>query len=97
MADTNRVTQLTDKYYLVRDSFQMWISVKANGPKGDYFKRITGYYTNFEGLMQGFAEEKIKTTEAKDATRLLKLFTNAEKELKILGSEIGQKLDGRVN
>lgn len=93
MADKNRVTQLTDKYYLVRDAYQMWISVKANGPKGEYFKRVTGYYTGFGSLLAGFAELKIRTVEAKNAERYIANLKAAAKELKDLGAAIGSELE----
>lgn len=94
MAD--RVTQITDKYYLFRDPYQMWISVKMKSKKeDDYYRRVTGYHTTYESLLRGFIDAKLKGVEAKNAERILANIKSAANEVKKLAGELGRELDRR--
>ena len=84
---------LTYHRYLCKDAFQMW-KKKKKSIKGEIqYERITGYYTTYESLLDGFIREQGKKTKGKDAEEALAEFAKVEKDMRKIARMIGKELD----
>lgn len=84
---------LTYNRYLCKDAFQMWIA-KEKSIKGEtQYERITGYYTTYESLLDGFIREQGKKTKGKDVEEALAEFAKVEKDMRKIARMIGKELD----
>lgn len=92
-ADRQIRIPLTYHRYLVKDAFQMWIA-KEKKVKGEtQYERITGYYTTYESLLDGFVREQGKKTGGEDLESALAEFAKVEKDMRRIAKIIGKELD----
>ena len=92
-ADRQVRISLTRNRYLVKDAFQMWIA-KEKKVKGEVqYERISGYYTTFESLLDGFIREQGKKTGGEDLESALTEFAKLEKDMRRIAKIIGKELD----
>ncbi len=78
---------------LIRDAYCMWIAQKVAGKDKDRFKRLTGYYTTYEDLFDGYVREFGRQTKGDTIYDCLEEFRKIEKELRAMGRAIGKALD----
>lgn len=92
-ADRQVRISLRRNRYLVKDAFQMWIA-KEKRVKGEtQYERISGYYTTFESLLDGFIREQGKKTGGEDLESALTEFAKLEKDMRRIAKIIGKELD----
>lgn len=89
------------KYILKSDALCMWIEEKRNGKTKDgketeTTKRVTGYATNFETLINSFMQRKIRASEAECVQELLEDMAVIEEDMKHIADSIGKELDRKV-
>lgn len=92
-ADRQVRIPLTYNRYLCKDAFQMWIA-KEKKVKGEIqYERITGYYTTYESLLDGFIREQGKKTKGNSIEEALMEFAKVEKDMRKIARMIGKELD----
>lgn len=92
-ADRQVRISLTKNRCLCKDAFQMWIA-KEKKVKGEtQYERISGYYTTFESLLDGFIREQGKKTSGEDLESALTEFAKLEKDMRRIAKIIGKELD----
>lgn len=85
------------KYRLNSDSLCYWIDEKKKGDKAkeEYWERITGYYKDFDALMDNFICCKVRKSGATDMKDAVKDIDNAVKEArKIVREYVKAKVKG---
>ena len=88
---------LTYNRHLCKDAFQMWIA-KEKSVKGEIqYERITGYYTTYGSLLDGFIREQGKKTKGKDVEEALAEFAKIEKDMRKIAKIIGKELDNEAD
>ena len=94
-ADRQVRIPLTYNRYLCKDAFQMWIA-KEKKVKGEIqYERISGYYTTYESLLDGFIREQGKKTGGEDLESALMEFARVEKDMRKIARMIGKELDAK--
>lgn len=91
--DRRSALQLSRNKYLMRDAFQMWIATKAKSNGKDIFRRISGYYSTYESLFEGYVREQGKLISGDTVEEQLAEFAKMEKQLKSYAKKIGKELD----
>ena len=92
-ADRQVRISLTKNSFQCKDAFQMWIA-KEKKVKGEtQYERISGYYTTFESLLDGFIREQGKKTGGEDIESALTEFAKLEKDMRRIAKMIGKELD----
>lgn len=81
----------------MRDPFQMWIATKAKTKDKEVFRRISGYYTTYESLFEGYVREQGKMLSGDTVEEQLKEFAKMEKQLKSHAKKIGKELGEKVS
>lgn len=84
---------LTYNRYLCKDTYQMWIAKEKKAKGETQYERITGYYTTYESLLDGFVREQGKKTKGKDVEEALAEFAKVEKDMRKIARMIGKELD----
>ena len=92
--------KLSKGKYLIRDSYCMWIAQHAPGKTKagddvDRYKRLTGYFTTYEDLLDGYVRDLGRQTKGNTIQEHLEDFKAIEKELRSLGRTIGKALDAK--
>lgn len=95
----DRTTQieLTHNRVLVKDDYSMWISKKKTVKGEESLERITGYYSTFESLFEGYVREQGKQLKSQDVESALAEFAKLEKDLRRIAKIIGNELDKAVS
>ena len=88
-----RKTQLTAKTYLIRDGLQMWLAEKKISKGEEYFRRVSGYYTTYSSLLEGYIREQGTKMGGEDLEEALKKFAGLEKKLREYAKTLGKALD----
>ena len=79
--------------FLVKDQYSMWIA-KEKTIKGEtQYERISGYYSTFESLLDGFIREQGKKTKGDTVEEALAEFAKLEKDMRKIARTIGKELD----
>ena len=86
---------LSKKTYLCKDAFQMWIAQVRKVKGEEQYQRVSGYYTTFESLFDGYVREQGKKTGGEDAEEALAKFAKVEKDIRKIARTIGKELDAR--
>lgn len=91
--ETTSRLQIKGSKYLCRDAYCMWIARrKVTGGK-EFYERITGYYSTFEALMEGYARENARRVQGDTVTECLNNLIALERDLREMGRKIGKELD----
>lgn len=87
--------QINKNTYLCRDVFQMWLATKRKTKADDkeYYVRTSGYYTTFQGLLDGYIRDRAKNVIGDSVEETLQNFASVEKELRSLARKLGKELD----
>lgn len=75
------------KYTIKSDKFCAWVEeeakIKDGKRKGETeTRRVTGYFRNFEQVLDDFIETKVKGSDAKSVEEVLKILDRATKDAK---------------
>lgn len=88
-----RITKINGKTYLVRDGLQMWLAEKKTSKGEDYMRRVSGYYTSYQSLLDGYVREFGLKTGGEDVEEALKKFAAAERKIREIAKALGKDLD----
>ena len=76
-------------YIICSDPQCMWLEEKYTGKTKagegkEYIRRTSGYVRTFDELLESFVERKIRSSEATDIKKLLREFSDIERDIKAL-------------
>ena len=86
---------LSKKKYLCKDACQMWIAKQKITKGEESFERISGYYTTFESLFDGYVREQGKKISGDDVAEHFAELSKLEKKLRGMAKTLGKELDNR--
>lgn len=86
---------LSKKKYLCKDAFQMWIAKQKITKGEESFERISGYYTTFESLFDGYVREQGKKIIGDDVADHLMELAKLEGKIRKIARTLGKELDSR--
>ena len=86
---------LSKKMYLCKDAFQMWIAKQRINKGDESFERISGYYTTFESLFEGYIREQGKKIAGDDVVQHLEELAKLETKIRKIARTLGKELDDR--
>lgn len=88
-------TPLTKKKYLCKDAFQLWIAKEKKTRDGVSYERISGYYTTFESLFDGYVREQGKKITGDDVVEHLEELAKLESKIRKIARTLGKELDAK--
>ena len=88
-------TPLTKKKYLCKDAFQLWIAKERKTRDGVSYERISGYYTTYESLFDGYVREQGKKIHGDNIAEQLAELADMEKQIRKMARKVGKELDNR--
>lgn len=86
---------LSKKTYLCKDAFQMWIAQVRKVKGEEQYQRVSGYYTTFESLFDGYVREQGKKISGDDVAEHLAELGKLEKKLRSMARTLGKELDAK--
>lgn len=90
---TEKTMQLTDRYFLNRDRFNMWITEKydTKDKKGNpikAYRNLTGYHSNFHTMVRAFIQTRARNVEAQTVKELIQQMEEIQTETEELISKL---------
>lgn len=81
-----KTIQLSERFKLKRDLYNMWIEELAVSKKTgkETWTRVTGYYHTYAQLAESFCERRFRTADARDAQDFIRKCMKIEAEAKAL-------------